>query len=146
MSREPRGNRSRVYKAGASAAVVLVAGLVLAVSGLFEDNANSRPWWGYAWNKIDKRFEFWFNQYETRRDCIEGMRHSVQKSDSYSEPIGCGFNGNNYWLVWLIYTFSGDTHFECIFKRVGADAAKEGLKYGPLLIETPRTGERYYCL
>jgi hypothetical protein len=128
------------------AAAVVIVCLVLAGYGLFRDNANDRPWNGYAWDKENNKFEWWFSQYETRRDCLEGMRYAVQQSTGYTEPIGCGFYGNNYWLVWLVTTFWGDAHFQCIIKPTTEDAAKRGVTYGPQLFGIPRTGDHYYCV
>ena len=134
------GIRSRVT-------VLLALTLSIAACGLLE-NDTKRPWVGYAWNKEKQRYEWWFINFETRRDCIEMMRYKVKNEQPqwYSEPIGCGYHGNNYWLVWVMNTFFGDEHIQCIWKSTDPDSVKAGIIYGPLLTGYPRQSGSGYCV
>jgi hypothetical protein len=126
--------------------VVLIASLLLGGCDPTEETSN-KPWAGYAWNKGKSRFEWWFNAYESQRDCLEHMKSSVviaPNSEWYSEPVGCGYNSNSYWRVWWFNLIYPDKHIACIWRSPEATSVKAG--YGPLLEGNPRRGTNGYCV
>jgi len=127
---------------------ISVACLAVWVGGcdLFQDS-NPRPSHAYAWNKNDGRLEYWFTSFETRRDCIEATRDAVATTMQkvwYSEPVGCGYFGNNYWRVRLMNAPYSADH-ECIVRNSEADAVNEGRIYGPALKGYGRPQGNLYC-
>ena len=126
----------------------LVGFAVLAIIGgywLFE-GGSPKPWSGYAWNPNAKRAEFWFYEFETKRDCIEIMRHAVADSKYYSEPIGCAYSGNNYWRVLIMNTLFGGAQIMCIARTTSTGAGASGMVYSPVLQGGRRIGENWYCV
>src|SRR4051794_29219059 len=101
----------------------LVAVLLLALAAgagagaYYSVDSSDRPWIGYAFHKSDNTFEWWSNSYQTRRDCIEGMRWGVSNTIQqqwYAEPVGCGYFGNDWWYVALMNKMLGGDQIKCI--------------------------------
>lgn len=109
--------------------------MVLALSFMLAgcNEISPRPWVGYAWSKGDKRFEFFFADYERLQDCETLMKASVQpgseNSKWYSEPIGCAYSGNNYWLVWWMNSISKNPGLGCIRRDTSTEAATARVTY-----------------
>jgi hypothetical protein len=109
----------------------------LVESDLLSDTTTA-PWIGYAWHKGNKRLE-WVNQYETLGECINKLKHIISddafNSQFYSAPIGCGYNGNSYWRVWLMNALWGGRELGCIATREERkeEATDTGMLYGPVL-------------
>lgn len=113
------------------------------------DDAPQQSWGGYAWNIKAERAEWWFSSWESRRDCVEAMRYAVNHAPQnawYSEPVGCGYSGNTYALVWLMNTLWGGKHIQCIVRSSDPEARKSHSLYSPLLDGYPRHGKNYYCM
>jgi hypothetical protein len=116
---------------------------------LFKDG-NARPWHAYAWSKSKNSTEWWFTTFETYRDCVEATQDEVSTGPNkqwYSEPVGCGFSGNNYWRVWLMnWWYARSNDFECIARSSDAESAKAGRSYGPVLKGYGRPRGTNYCV
>jgi hypothetical protein len=97
--------------------------------------------------KSEGRFEWWFTNFESHRDCIEATRHAATtppQNEWYSEPVGCRHFGNNYWRVRIMNApYSGD--HECIVRCSSAEAARMGISYGPALKGRARPQGDTYC-
>jgi hypothetical protein len=81
---------TRTMKVASRFALVTYLGLCVGGCDLFQDS-NSRPWHAYAWKKSEGRFEWWFTNFESHRDCIEATRHAATtppQNEWYSEPVG----------------------------------------------------------
>lgn len=123
-------------------------GLYLAHHFFFE--ALDRPWVGYARHIESGRPEFWFDEYETRRDCLEGVTYSVGNQPhgpSYSMPVGCGYQGNNSWLVRTVNLWSMGNDLHCIARITSP--RKDEARYEPILrrlADMPMRGPDWYCL
>ena len=112
---------------------LIAAFLCLLLTGCIEEEGNKRPWAGYAWNFAKKRYEFFFSDYETARDCLESMKAQVApgqgNAEWYSTPVGCFYHGNEYWRVWLMNTLLGGEQLGCIRRNTSASAEKGFYQY-----------------
>ncbi|MCA1452072.1 hypothetical protein I6F35_02430 [Bradyrhizobium sp. BRP22] len=125
--------------------VVLVSSF-LGGCDLLNDTA-AKPWMGYAWNMKQKRVEWFFNSFETHRDCEESMLHAIETPPNdqwYSKPIGCGYSGNDYWRVLIMNALFGGKDLGCIARSMNGSA--NGMGYGPVLDRTNKRGEGWYCV
>ncbi len=106
------------------------------------------PWRGYAWNKSDSRFEWFYVWKETQEDCIKSMEFEVVNPPSnqwYSTPFGCGYSGNSYFKVRLLNEILGGDHIQCVVRNTAAGAKTQKVLYGPLLEGFPTSGRDFYC-
>ena len=113
--------------------ILCIACLLLGSCDVFNDST-PKPWMGYAWNVEKKRTEWFFSAYETHRDCEESMMHSVETAPNnqwYSKPIGCGYNGNDYWRVVVMNALFGGKDLGCIARSLNGNSS--GMGYGPVL-------------
>lgn len=97
--------------------LLVVAMIALYLTHLFFFNSQDRPWIGYAHDVEAGCPKFWGKQYETRRDCLEGMTYIVSmqiEPPSYSMPVGCGYVGGNSWLVKAVNMWSVGYNLHCI--------------------------------
>lgn len=113
-------------------------------------DSSEKPWIGYAHHIASGRPEAWFKQYETRRDCMEAMAYAVSRepdSQWYSMPVGCGYVGQNRWLVRAVNMWSVGDDLHCI-SRVTYET-EDGARYRPVLkrlADMPMRGPDWYCL
>jgi hypothetical protein len=130
--------------------VVLLGAFSLA--GCVEEQGNVRPWTGYAWNFAQKRFEYFFKDYESYRDCTEMMKAQTvpggENSQWYSEPVGCLYHGNSYWRVWLYNNLLDPKMIGCIRRTTSEYASKTFAAYSVQLAgDAPKTRtEDSYCM
>jgi hypothetical protein len=115
--------------------VIAVTVLLAGCDSIVSEQSNSHPWTGYAWQKEKRKLQWVLASFESRRDCMESMKHRVNNPDneyneSYSEPFGCGYHGNSYWRVWLMMTLYGGD-FACMWRSTEGIRVNAG--YGPLL-------------
>jgi hypothetical protein len=122
--------------------------IALLVGGCEKFEAPDRPWYGYAWSKKELRLEWWFNNHETLRDCMEKMEYDIAYSvhtEWYSRPIGCGYRGSNYWQVWFMNGMGGNKQIQCIAKATSKEAIEAKMRYIPVL-GTQTRGDGWYCV
>lgn len=113
--------------------LICVAGLVVR-EGVITERSNAKPWRGYAWSKETQKLRWWFDTFESQRDCLNAMANAVSQPPYnvwYSEPVGCGYHSNSYWRVWMMDLVHGDRDFTCIWRSVEGDQDNAG--YSPLL-------------
>jgi hypothetical protein len=111
------------------------------------EDSNPRPWIGYAYNKDAGRFEWEWNDWKTKRDCVEAMLNIVETRPAMAKPIGCGYRGNNYWRVWIINMLWGGSEIGCIAKMTSSVEAEAGMEYNVHLKgSTSRRGDNWYCV
>jgi hypothetical protein len=123
----------------------------LVESDLLSDSREN-PWGGYAWNKVAGRLE-WVNFYPTRSECMGRLRHTIGddafNSKFYSKPIGCAYNGNGYWRVWVMNSLWGGSELGCIaISEEPHEATDIGMLYGPVLgrESPPPQGAKWHCV
>jgi hypothetical protein len=127
------------------AAVCLLA-VILCGCDILQDS-NPRPWIGYAYNKDSRRFEWEFNSWATLRDCKESMLNVVEARPGMSEPVGCGYRGNNYSRVWIMNMLWGGSQIECITRMTKAVETEGGTGFNVKLKGSPdRRGDGWYCM
>jgi hypothetical protein len=106
----------------------------------------SHPWVGYAENIRTGSIEFFFSEFEERRDCLASMEFEVTLGVSkryYRAPYGCGFVGTSKWQALAFNKWAIGDDLSCITKRINSKS------YGPLVrngIDEPRQGQGWYCV
>ena len=129
-------------------AFAVVSALMLVGCDPLHDSA-PKPWMGYAWNAKEKRIEWFFSQFETYRDCQESMQNSIETPPNnqwYSNPIGCGYSGNDYYRVVVMNAIFGGKELGCIARSLDPEIQKSGLGYGPILSKEIKRTDRWYCM
>jgi hypothetical protein len=128
--------------------LLLCVPVLVGCNAIFGGQSNPKPWQGYAWSKERQKLRWWFDTFETRRDCLEAMANAVNNPPYnawYSEPVGCGYHSNSYWRVWLMHLVHGDKDFLCIWRSI--EGEKDNVGYGPLLKGYPTINtDTSYCM
>jgi hypothetical protein len=116
-------------------------------SDLLFDSAPD-PWIGYARNRAENRLE-WISLgqgMKTHTECINELKRLASDSDSnYSEPIGCGYEGNNYWRVRFMNALWGGNELACIAVDEDPEAASTGRLYS-VALDVSVEGQGWHCV
>lgn len=127
--------------------IVLASILFIPYLGYMYHIDPERPWYGYATRKSDNGLETWYVNYETRRDCMEQMKHLVgisPNNEFYNKPIGCVYAGNNYLLTYIINWIELGSNMRCMIRYTNNGEAPD---YEPMLDYRGniKSGDGWYC-
>jgi hypothetical protein len=72
-------------------ALLLCAPVLVGCDAIFGEQSNPKPWQGYAWSKERQKLRWWFDTFETRRDCLDAVANAVNNPPynawySYQSP------------------------------------------------------------